>query len=53
MADRDIAYVVAVRSDVTVHPHHVALVAPPWSDNAHLLAAAHAQTGVTPLVRNP
>ncbi|MGW5203016.1 IS701 family transposase [Streptomyces spiralis] len=33
LADRDIAYVVAVRSDVTVHPHHVAPVAPPWSGN--------------------
>ncbi|MFI6360216.1 IS701 family transposase [Streptomyces sp. NPDC050743] len=33
LADRDIAYVVAVRSDVTVHPHHVTPVAPPWSGN--------------------
>ncbi|MFI1358242.1 IS701 family transposase [Streptomyces sp. NPDC020898] len=31
LADRDIAYVVAVRSDVTVHPHDALPVAPPWS----------------------
>ncbi|MGW0828793.1 IS701 family transposase [Streptomyces sp. NPDC002845] len=31
LADRGIAYVVAIRSDVTVHPHHAVPVALPWS----------------------
>ncbi len=33
LADRGIAYVVAIRSDATVHPHHAVPVAPPWSGN--------------------
>ncbi|MEU6497904.1 IS701 family transposase [Streptomyces sp. NPDC046984] len=31
LADRDIAYVVAIRSDVTAHPDHAVPAAPPWS----------------------
>ncbi|MEU8976987.1 IS701 family transposase, partial [Streptomyces monashensis] len=31
--DRGIGYVVAIRSDVTVHPHDAQPVTPPWSGN--------------------
>jgi SRSO17 transposase len=33
LAERGIAYVVAVRSDVTVHPHDAQPATPPWSGN--------------------
>jgi SRSO17 transposase len=33
LAERGIAYVVAVRSDLTVHPHDAQPATPPWSGN--------------------
>ncbi|MEU3991614.1 IS701 family transposase [Streptomyces platensis] len=33
LTERDVAYVMAVRSDVTVHPHDAQPVTPPWSGN--------------------
>ncbi|MEU1465075.1 IS701 family transposase, partial [Streptomyces sp. NPDC005727] len=61
LADRDIAYVVAIRSNVTVHPHDALPVAPPWSGNGRkpqpryrdkpssvaALAAAHGRQAFT------
>ncbi|MET8214012.1 IS701 family transposase [Streptomyces sp. NPDC005373] len=58
---RDIGYVVAIRSDVTVHPHDVTPTAPPWSGNGRkpqpryrdkplsvaALAAAHGRQAFT------
>lgn len=41
---RGIGYVVAVRSDVTVHPHDAVPTAPPWSGNGRLPQPRYRQT---------